>query len=125
MQNSEKIWELVDARKDAYEALSDRVWEIPEICYTEYRSVAEHRRMLEEEGFRITENLAGIPTAIMGEADASPMRSPATASANTMRCPACRRSPASRSRRSSSRAATGTAAGTTCWVRRPSSPQPP
>jgi aminobenzoyl-glutamate utilization protein B len=68
MQNSDKIWQLVDARKDAYEALSDRVWETPEICYTEYRSVAEHHAMLEQEGFRITENLAGIPTAIMGEA---------------------------------------------------------
>ena len=68
MQNSEKIWQLVDARKDAYEALSDRVWGMPEICYTEYRSVAEHRAMLEQEGFRITENLAGIPTAVMGEA---------------------------------------------------------
>src|SRR6185295_10220571 len=68
MQNSDAIWQLVDARKDAYEALSDRVWEMPEICYTEYRSVAEHRAMLEQEGFRITENLAGIPTAIMGEA---------------------------------------------------------
>ena len=67
MQNSEKIWQLVDARKDAYEALSDRVWEMPEIAYTEYRSVAEHRAMLEQEGFRITENLAGIPTAVMGE----------------------------------------------------------
>src|SRR6478609_5509749 len=68
MRNSEKIWQLVDARKDDYEALSDRVWEMPEICYTEYRSVAEHRAMLEAEGFRITENLAGIPTAVMGEA---------------------------------------------------------
>ncbi len=68
MQNSAKIWQLVDARKDAYEALSDRVWGMPEICYTEYRSVAEHRAMLEAEGFRITENLAGIPTAVMGEA---------------------------------------------------------
>jgi len=68
MQNSEAIWGLVDARKDAYEALSDRVWETPEIAYTEYRSVAAHRAMLAEEGFRITENLAGIATAIMGEA---------------------------------------------------------
>jgi aminobenzoyl-glutamate utilization protein B len=68
MQNSEKIWQLVDARKDAYEALSDRVWGMPEICYTEYRSVAEHRAMLEQEGFRIAENVAGIPTAVMGEA---------------------------------------------------------
>jgi aminobenzoyl-glutamate utilization protein B len=68
MQNTETIWRLVDGRRDDYEALSDRVWEMPEICYTEYRSVAEHRAMLEKEGFRITENLAGIPTAVMGEA---------------------------------------------------------
>jgi aminobenzoyl-glutamate utilization protein B len=68
MQNSEKIWQLVDARKDDYEALSDRVWGIPEIAYTEYRSVAEHRAMLEREGFRVTEGLAGIPTSVMGEA---------------------------------------------------------
>ena len=51
MQNSEKIWQLVDARKDDYEALSDRVWGMPEICYGEYRSVAEHRAMLEQEEF--------------------------------------------------------------------------
>src|SRR5690348_17996210 len=68
MQNSEKIWQHVDARKDDYEALSDRVWGMPEIAYTEYRSSAEHRAMLEQEGFRITENLADIPTAMMGEA---------------------------------------------------------
>ena len=67
MQNSEKIWQLVDARREAYEALSDRVWGMPEIAYTEYRSVAEHHAMLEQEGFRITENVAGIPTAVMGE----------------------------------------------------------
>src|SRR6516162_4614029 len=68
MQNSEAIWERVDARKHAYEALSDRVWETPEIAYTEHRSVAEHRAMLVAEGFHITENLAGIATAILGEA---------------------------------------------------------
>ncbi|TMJ04817.1 MAG: amidohydrolase [Alphaproteobacteria bacterium] len=68
MQNSEKIWQLVDARKEDYEALSDRVWGMPELCYGEFRSVAEHKRMLEQEGFRITENVAGIPTAVMGEA---------------------------------------------------------
>jgi aminobenzoyl-glutamate utilization protein B len=68
MQNSEKIWRLVDARKEDYEALSDRVWGMPELAYTEYRSSAEHRAMLEQEGFRITENLADIPTAVMGEA---------------------------------------------------------
>src|SRR5436309_2670554 len=68
MQNSEKIWQLVDARKEDYEALSDRVWGMPELCYGEFRSVAEHKAMLEREGFRITENVAGIPTAVAGEA---------------------------------------------------------
>ena len=68
MQNSEKIWQLVDARKDDYEALSDRVWGMPELCYGEIRSAAEHRAMLEQEGFRISETVAGIPTAVMGEA---------------------------------------------------------
>ena len=29
MQNSEKIWQLVDVRKQDYEALSDRVWGVP------------------------------------------------------------------------------------------------
>jgi aminobenzoyl-glutamate utilization protein B len=68
MKNTQAIWQHVDARKEAYEALSDRVWGMPEICYTEYRSVEEHRAMLAEEGFRITENAAGIPTAVIGEA---------------------------------------------------------
>ena len=47
MQNSEEIWRLVDAKKDDFEALSDRVWGMPEIAYTEHRSVAEHLAMLE------------------------------------------------------------------------------
>ena len=68
MQNSEIIWELVDAKRQPFEALSDRVWGMPEIAYTEYGSVAEHIAMLKEQGFRITENVAGIPTAVMGEA---------------------------------------------------------
>jgi hypothetical protein len=33
-----KSGRLVDARKDDYEALSDRVWGMPELCYGEYRS---------------------------------------------------------------------------------------
>jgi aminobenzoyl-glutamate utilization protein B len=68
MQNTEEIWRLVDQRRTEYEALSDRVWGMPELCYAEHRSCAEHTAMLEAEGFRVTKNLAGIPTAVMGEA---------------------------------------------------------
>jgi len=68
MRNAEEIWTLVDAKKAAFEALSDRVWDAPEIAYTEYAAVAEHTGMLRAQGFRVTENIAGIPTAVMGEA---------------------------------------------------------
>src|ERR1700754_201404 len=68
MQNSEEIWRLVDRHQDDFIALSDRVWEIPELCYGEFQSCAEHTAMLEAKGFRVTRNVAGIPTAVMGEA---------------------------------------------------------
>ena len=44
MQNSEEIWRLVDANKDEFEALSDRVWDMPEIAYDEFRSCASTPR---------------------------------------------------------------------------------
>src|SRR5262249_18751545 len=47
--------------------LSDKVWSMPEVCYTEARSAAEHLAELRHQGFRIAENVAGIPTALMGE----------------------------------------------------------
>lgn len=68
MKNTDRVWDFVDARRGDYIGLSDRVFDQPEIAYTEFRSVAEHRKMLEQEGFRITEGVAGIPTAIVGEA---------------------------------------------------------
>src|SRR5215470_987485 len=68
MDNSEQIWRLVDAKKDPFEALSDRIWGMPELQYAEHRSVAEHIKELEREGFRITRNVADIPTAVIGEA---------------------------------------------------------
>ena len=68
MHNTEEIWRLVDAKQDGFIELSDRVWGMPELCYGEFRSCAEHTAMLEHEGFRVTKNVAGIPTAVMGEA---------------------------------------------------------
>ena len=68
MQNTERVWDLVEAKRPDFEALSDRVWAMPELCYAEERSAAEHAAMLQQQGFRITRNLADIPTAMMGEA---------------------------------------------------------
>jgi len=67
MDNRSDIWRGVDEIKTRFIDLSDRVWAMPEVCYTEARSSAEHLAELRHQGFRITENVAGIPTALMGE----------------------------------------------------------
>ncbi|MBB2200913.1 amidohydrolase [Gluconacetobacter tumulisoli] len=68
MRNSEGIWQAVDDKAAAFCALSDRVWDAPELAYDEFTAVDAHTAMLEAEGFRITSDIAGIPTAVMGEA---------------------------------------------------------
>ena len=68
MLNEEQIWQMVDLKKAEFIALSDRVFETPETLYNEYESVAEHVKTLKSEGFRVTEGICGMPTAVMGEA---------------------------------------------------------
>ncbi|MFD1881557.1 amidohydrolase [Paracoccus pacificus] len=68
MQNVEPIWRHVENHQDDLTGLSDRVWGMPEILYGEYRSCAEHTATLREKGFTVTEEIAGIPTAVLGEA---------------------------------------------------------
>ncbi len=68
MQNTSDIPNLVDHHKDDLIGLADRVWTMPETLYAEFQSCAEHTKMLHEKGFRVTENVANIPTAVMGEA---------------------------------------------------------
>lgn len=68
MKNSEAVWDIVEEKRDAFFGLSDRIWGMPETNYQEYRSAAEHVAMLEAEGFRVEQGIAGMPTAMMGEA---------------------------------------------------------
>ena len=67
MDNRNEIWRGGDEIKTRVIDLADRVWAMPEVCYTEARSAAEHLAELQHQGFRITENVAGIPTALIGE----------------------------------------------------------
>ncbi len=68
MKNTEAVWDIVEAKREAFFALSDRVWDMPETNYEEFRSAEEHARQLETEGFRVERGIAGLPTAVMGEA---------------------------------------------------------
>lgn len=68
MKNSELVWSIVEEKSPAFFELSDRVWDSPETNYEEFQSSSEHARLLEAEGFRIERNVAGLPTALVGEA---------------------------------------------------------
>lgn len=68
MRNTHPIDAAIDTHRADLIGLADRVWGTPEILYQETASCAEHTAMLRAKGFRVTENLAGIPTAVMGEA---------------------------------------------------------
>jgi aminobenzoyl-glutamate utilization protein B len=70
MRNSAPVWEFVEARKAPLIALSDAVWGVPELNFNEFRSVALHGATLESEGFRVTRDVGGLPTAVMGESGA-------------------------------------------------------
>ena len=68
--NQHPLWPFVEQATPRFQALSDRVWATPETCYAETASAAAHRDELIFQGFRVEEGLAGIPTALMGEAGA-------------------------------------------------------
>ena len=58
----------VDRRADVLLDASHQIWDHPELNYEEFCSSAEHARMIEAEGFRLSGKVAGMPTAVSGEA---------------------------------------------------------
>ena len=62
------VWSQVDARRQPYIELSDRIWSYAELAYKEHRSAADIEAALRAEGFRVETRVAGIPTAMVGEA---------------------------------------------------------
>ena len=68
MKNTHPILDAVETHRADLTALADRVWATPELLYGEYASCAAHVETLRAKGFRVTEEVAGIPTAVMGEA---------------------------------------------------------
>ncbi|MCL2892421.1 M20 family metallopeptidase [Brenneria tiliae] len=66
-QTVAEICELIAGKRQQFFALSDGIWDTPELNYEEYRSAAQHQAVLEAEGFRLTSGIAGMPTALLGE----------------------------------------------------------
>lgn len=68
MKNSDVIWHIVDEKAPAFHSLSDEIWNKPELNYQEFSASAAHEKMMRAHGFRVQTNVAGLPTALMGEA---------------------------------------------------------
>lgn len=63
-----EVWSRVEASRAPFCALSDSIWATPELNYDEVQSSAQIAAMLQQQGFRIERGIAGIPTAMVGEA---------------------------------------------------------
>ena len=67
MTASDIVVQCVEERAQDFIELSDHIWDRPELRWQEFESIAAHREMAARFGFRITDNVAGIPTAFMAE----------------------------------------------------------
>ena len=65
--NQHEMWKYVEKIETQFHELSDKVWETPETCYMEQKSMGAHLSELKKNKFRITKGIAGIPTAFVGE----------------------------------------------------------
>lgn len=59
--------QLVEQRAEEVVRISRDIWQHPELGMGEYHALEVYRAALEKAGARITESLAGIPTALCGE----------------------------------------------------------
>lgn len=56
----------VDTISDRVCALSDAIWDTPELGFQEHHAMRLQCELLEQLGFRVETNVGGIPTAFSG-----------------------------------------------------------
>ena len=68
MENlSQEISRLVESKKNIFFDMSDQIWEFAEPRFQEYKSSALQQKIMAEQGFKVTTNLAGEETAFIAE----------------------------------------------------------
>lgn len=61
--DKQRIMDIVDEKKGEFIEASDRIWETPETRFTVPKSVEQHYKVLEKEGFEIQKGVAGMEYA--------------------------------------------------------------
>ena len=49
MKKDEEIWSLIDNKQAIYIDLADKIFDIPEILYKEFKSVSKHTQILKKQ----------------------------------------------------------------------------
>jgi aminobenzoyl-glutamate utilization protein B len=62
-----QILERIDKLAPHYKQVSRQIWETPELSFHEFKSSGLLKEELRQAGFRITENVGGMPTAFVAE----------------------------------------------------------
>lgn len=60
------ISDYIENRSETFIRISDKIWETPEIYFEEYQSAEYLCQALEEEGFHVEREVAGLPTGFIG-----------------------------------------------------------
>ncbi|RHW36746.1 amidohydrolase [Lysinibacillus yapensis] len=60
------VSEVINAKKEMFTSLSDKIWEHPELHFKEKYAVSLMEEALSAEGFQVQKNVANLETAIMG-----------------------------------------------------------
>lgn len=66
MSNKQRLYDLVESKRNIYSALSDDIWEYAETRFEEKRSAEALCQALEAEGFTVERNTGGVPYAFVG-----------------------------------------------------------
>jgi hypothetical protein len=118
MSAAEHLQDFFQQQSPRMAALADSIWSLAELRYAETASAQLHIQALEQAGFRITRNVAGIPTAFLAEwGEEGPVLAflgeyDALSGLNSKAAPWCARRPPT------ARAWPAMAAATICWALR-------
>ena len=66
MMDKQELYEIIEHKQAEVLDLSDKIWGYAELSMLEYKSTAAYVELMKKEGFQVTENLCGIPTAFSG-----------------------------------------------------------
>jgi aminobenzoyl-glutamate utilization protein B len=62
-KTKQDLIKVIDARYDTYSTTAKKIWDLAEVGFQETKSSALLQQMLQEAGFTVQNNVAGMPTA--------------------------------------------------------------